>query len=300
MAKTLFISYSHDSKEHMDWVKKFACDLEALGDFEIYLDQNLPKGLSFTRFMEVGIANADKVLVIGTPEYKRKAEAGKGVAFEEAIISTELMQDIDTLKYYPILRSGTFDTSFPPILQGRNGDDLTKDSDYEDKLQIIADSILNEKPLPKIFAKEAKPVATTKVAEVYLSQDLLLPTYYGVPSGKIEGISFSVTVTNHSKEGRYYNEPSFKLSVPIEGDADAFRMLNVISTPLNYPVKLEYGQQFKVSYKLMAVNMGMFSRLLTKDINATIRAYVYTTLNEVIESNSIPLTKVVENSKYVR
>lgn len=284
----------------MDWVKQFACDLEALGDFEIYLDQNLPKGLSFTRFMEVGIANADKVLVIGTPEYKRKAEAGKGVAFEEAIISTELMQDIDTLKYYPILRSGSFDTSFPPILQGRNGDDLTNDEEYKDKLQIIADSILNEKPLPKIFSKETKPVATAKVAEVYFTQDLLLPTYYGNVSGEIEGISFSVTVTNHSKEGRYYYEPSFKLSVPIEGDADAFRMLNVISTPLNYPVKLEYGQQFRVSYKLMAVNMGMFSRLLKKDINATIHAYIYTTLNEVIESNSIPLTKVVENSKYVR
>lgn len=210
------------------------------------------------------------------------------------------MQDVDTLKYYPILRSGSFDTSFPPILQGRNGDNLTNDSEYEEKLQIIADSILNEKPLPKIFTKEAKPVAANKVAEVYFSQDLLLTTYFGKPSGEIEGISFSVTVTNHSKEGRYYNEPSFKVSVPIEGDADAFQMFNVISTPLNYPVKLEYGQQFKVSYKLMAVNMGMFSRLLKKDINATIRAYVYTTLNEVVESNSISLTKVVENSKYVR
>jgi hypothetical protein len=284
----------------MDWVKQFANDLEALGNFEIYLDQNLPKGLSFTRFMEVGIANADKVLVIGTPDYKRKAEARNGVAFEEAIISTELMQDIDTLKYYPILRSGTFDTSFPPILQGRNGDDLTNDEEYQEKLQIIADAILNEKPLPKIFSKEDKTISSPKVAEVYFSQDLLLTTYYGRPSGEIEGIAFSVTITNHSKEGRYYYEPSFKLSVPIEGDADAFKMLNVISTPLNYPVKLEFGQQFRVSYKLMAVNMGMFERLLKKENKATIHAYVYTTLNEAIESNSIPLIKVVENAKYVR
>lgn len=299
MSKVLFISYSHDSKEHMDWVKQFANDLGALGDFEIYLDQNLPKGLSFTRFMEVGIAKADKVLVIGTPNYKLKAELGQGVAYEEAIISTELLHDIDTLKYYPILRAGSFESSFPPILQGRNGDDLTNDSEYKEKLQIIVDSILNEKPLPKIFTQETKHVEIPKVADVYFSQDLMVTTYYGVPSGNIEGISFRVTVTNHSKEGRYYYEPSFKLSVPIEGDADAFQMLNVISTRLNYPVKLEYGQQFTVSYKLMAVNMAMFGRLLKKDLNATIRAYVYTTLNEVIESNFIPLTKVVENSKYV-
>lgn len=300
MAKTLFISYSHDSKEHMDWVKQFACDLEALGDFEIYLDQNLPKGLSFTRFMEVGIANADKVLVIGTPEYKRKAEAGKGVAFEEAIISTELMLDIDTLKYYPILRAGSFDTSFPPILQGRNGDDLTNDNEYKDKLQIIADSILNEKPLPKIFSKETKPVATTKVAEAYFSQDLMMTTYFGKPSGEIEGVSFSVIVTQHSKEVRYFQQPLFKLSAPIEGKGpDAFYMLNVIS-PVRFPVKLDFGQQFSVSYMLTTGNMQMFSDILTRETDATIKAIVTTTLNEKIESNTIPLSKIVKNAKYVR
>lgn len=300
MAKILFISYSHDSKEHMDWVKQFACDLEALGDFEIYLDQNLPKGLSFTRFMEVGIANADKVLVIGTPEYKRKAEAGNGVAFEEAIISTDLMQDIDTMKYYPILRAGTFNTSFPPILQGRNGDDLTNDFDYEDKLKIIADSILNEKPLPKIFAQEAKPAATMKVAEAYLSQDLLLETFFNVPSGRIEGVSLTVTVTNHSKEVRYFQQPLFKLSTPIEGKGtDAFYMLNVIE-PVQFPVKLNYGQQFSVSYRLNAGNIQMLSDVIMRETDATIKAIITTTLNDRIESNTISLSKIVKNAKCVR
>ena len=46
MTKTLFISYSHDSEEHKAWVKKFADDLGALGDFDILLDQNMPKGFS--------------------------------------------------------------------------------------------------------------------------------------------------------------------------------------------------------------------------------------------------------------
>ena len=35
--------------------------------------------------------------------YKSKAESGKGVAFEESIISTELLHDIDTIniiQYY--------------------------------------------------------------------------------------------------------------------------------------------------------------------------------------------------------
>jgi len=52
MSKILFISYSHDSEAHKAWVKKFANDLENLGDFEVLLDLNMPKGFPLTRFME--------------------------------------------------------------------------------------------------------------------------------------------------------------------------------------------------------------------------------------------------------
>lgn len=47
MTKVVFICYSHDSEEHKAWVKKFADDLSMLGDFEILLDQNMPKGYPF-------------------------------------------------------------------------------------------------------------------------------------------------------------------------------------------------------------------------------------------------------------
>lgn len=156
MPKVLFISYSHDSDEHCDWVKRFADDLSTLGVFEILLDQNLPKGFLFTRFMELGLQNADKVLVIGTPKYKEKAVTGSGVAFEEAIIGTELMRDIDSTKYYPILRSGSYEESFPPILQGRKGDDISDDAKYSEVLKSIAESLENEQPVPSALV--GKPV----------------------------------------------------------------------------------------------------------------------------------------------
>ena len=171
MPKILFISYSHDSEQHKSWVKKFTDDLVALGDFEILLDQNLPKGFPLTRFMEQGLVNADKVLVIGTPQYKQKSEAGKGVAFEGSIISTELMQDIDTCKYYPILRSGTFETSFPVSLQARGGDDLSDDSKYDEMVRIVADSITNEKPIPAALLKSNTQVYQSREAVQALSQE---------------------------------------------------------------------------------------------------------------------------------
>lgn len=301
MKKTLFIAYSHDSESHKAWVKKFAYDLEILGDFEVLLDQNLPKGYPLTRFMELGISRADKVLVIGTPEYKRKSEMGKGAAFEGSIISTELMNDIDSLKYYPILRSGTFETSFPMILQGRTGEDFSNDDQYEEKLQIVVDSILNEKPLPSALTNGSlkEQVNNTTVANVDLSQGVLFETYFGKPTGKIEGLSLTVEVTNRRNEVRYFNQPMFQTSIPIKGTADSFTMLNAVY-PISFPVKLEFGQQYSIAYKLVPANIKMFASLLEKDNKATIKAIVTTTLNEKCESESMDITEIIQNSKYVK
>ena len=69
----IFISYSWDDEEHKKWVKKLADSLKMHG-INVLLDQYLPKGTSLTRFMMEGIKKADKVLIIGTPLYKEKAE----------------------------------------------------------------------------------------------------------------------------------------------------------------------------------------------------------------------------------
>lgn len=293
MTKLVFISYSHDSEEHKAWVKKFADDLSMSGDFEILLDQNMPKGFSFTRFMEMGLAKADKVLVIGTPKYRDKAENGYGVAFEESIISAELMNDIDTTKYYPILRAGTFETSFPPALQGRNGDDMTDDAQYKIVLEGIADAILNEKPLPSVFTEPTKvsPIPPPIVATVHFGVFHTIETYNGRPTSNTMGLSFRVTVTNTAKEHRYFNEPLFKMSKPIEGNADAFYLLNVLDTN-EYPFKLEFGQQFTASYKIDSQNAKVFLRLLAEDPSLTIKAMVNTTLGEIEESEPYTLNRL--------
>ena len=302
MGKTIFIAYSHDSENHKSWVKRFASDLENLGGFDVLLDQNLPKGSSLTRFMELGLSRADKVLIIGTPEYKMKSELGKGAAFEGSIISTELMNDIDSIKYYPILRSGTFETSFPAILQGRTGDDFSNDEEYDGKLKIVVDSILNEKDLPHILRtadlkQEQDP--DHPIADVNISQGVLFETYFGKPTGKVEGVAISVVVTNKTNEIRYFNQPLFKVSVPIQGTVDSFYMMDAIY-PLNFPIKLEYGQQYSISYKLIPENIAMFASLTKKEPNATIKAMVATTLNEIIDSKPYKIAEILENAEYVK
>ena len=300
MTKTLFVSYSHDSENHKSWVKKFANDLKDFGGFDVLLDQDLPKGYPLTRFMEIGLKNADKVLIIGTPQYKQKSEKGKGVAFEGTIISTELMNDIDTLKFYPILRSGTFETSFPLILQSRSGDDLSDDVNYEEKLQIVIDSILNEKPLPNALkpSRSDEYSFDSPIAFVELSQGVLLETYYGKPTGRIEGVAVDIQITNRIREVRYFNCPIIQSSLPFVGTNDSIQLLDAV-VPVSFPAKLEFGQQVSVSYKLDSNNIAMFASLFAKDPHATIKAIVTTTLGERCESAPLEIAEIVENSKYV-
>lgn len=301
MKKKIFVAYSHDSEEHKKWVKKFADDLSTLGDFEVLLDQYLPKGFSLTRFMEIGLENADKVLIIGTPQYKQKSEAGKGAAFEGSIISTELMKDIDSTKFYPILRAGAFETSFPVILQGRVGDDLSNDADYEENLKLVVESISDEKPIPTALLRNSIQGLSPDhlVAIVNLSQGVLFETYRGNPTGNIQGVAIDVEITNTTKEIRYFNQPLFKLSVPLDGHVDSFSMIDTVY-PVYFPLKLEYGQQDSVSYKLIPKNMAFFSSLLKKDPKASIKAIVTTTLGERVESDFIEIADIVKNAKYVR
>ena len=302
MKKIIFISYSHDSEEHKKWVKKFAHDLSTIGEFEVLLDQDQPKGTSLPRFMEIGLERADKVLVIGTPQYKQKSECGGGAAFEGSIISTELMHDIDTPKFYPILRAGSFESSFPPALQGRIGDDLSNDAEYENKIRVVVDSIINEKDLPRILKNvdvEQEQNTYHPVADVDLSQGGLYETYLGEVTGRIMCAAITVVVTNCQKEARYFNQPMFRASIPIVGTNDSFQMMNAIY-PIAFPVKLEYGQQYSVSYKLIPENIDIFASLLEKDPNATLEAIVTTTLGEKSISEPYNIAEILENAEYVK
>ena len=56
------------------------------------------------------------------------------------------------------------------------------------------------------------------------------------------GVSISVQITNLTKEIRFYNKPFFKVSVPIDKNADTFMMTNVIGEAINFPKKMEYGE----------------------------------------------------------
>lgn len=145
----VFISYSWDSDKHKEWVKKLADRLTEEG-LDVILDQYQPAGTPLTRFMANGLEKADRVLIIGTPDYKKKAETkGTGAAFEEQIIKVDMMDDLDTTKFIPILRKGSFPASFTKLIKERIGFDFSKNSKFESEFIKLVDELFGKTKRPE-------------------------------------------------------------------------------------------------------------------------------------------------------
>ncbi len=156
--KVAFFSYSWDDDEHKKWVLKLANDLAPRGIY-VLLDQYLPAGYPLTYFMNKGLDVADRVIIIGTPKYHEKSikSLSGGVTYEESIIHVDLMRNIATTKFLPIVRSGTFETALPPLISSRIGFDFRDDSAYDSLVEELVREIYN---VPKYARPTLGPVPT--------------------------------------------------------------------------------------------------------------------------------------------
>jgi hypothetical protein len=141
-APKAFISYSHDSSAHKDWVLKLGIDLRAKG-VDVVLDQwDLVAGQDVSMFMQRGISEADRVIMICSSAYVAKSEQGVGGAgYERLIVTAEVVNSIDTIKFIPILRGASCSKKTPSFLGPRMYIDFENDSDYELKLIELARQI---------------------------------------------------------------------------------------------------------------------------------------------------------------
>lgn len=147
----LFISYSHDSEQHKDWVLSLATRLVANG-VDVILDQwDLKLGQDLPRFMEQGLTDARRVLAICTDNYNQKANAGHGgVGYEKMILSAQLMQDISSDRIIPAVRSCSESNLTPIFLSSRVyvnfRDDLVFESRYAELLRDIHGQQVKPRP----------------------------------------------------------------------------------------------------------------------------------------------------------
>ena len=159
----VFISYSWDSKEHKAWVAKLATSLQSQG-ISVILDQwDTDFGDDLATFMERSVIDSDRVLLICTDEYVRKADGGKGgVAYEKMIVTTELVNNVGSKKFVPIIRHGTGEQVTPAFLGVRKYADFRQDETYDADITELVESLkktgsVKDKP-------QLQPVPKTAIA----------------------------------------------------------------------------------------------------------------------------------------
>ena len=152
----VFISYAWDDDAHKDWVRKLSDDLRAAYGVYTLLDQYNRGGANIINFMQRGIKVSKRVLIIGSPFYAKKLEEGlaTGAVFEDNIINAEIYNGFGKDKFIPVLRRGTFKTSFGSIIGTNVGYDMSKDEKYDEVIEALAADLWDE---PEVVAPELAP-----------------------------------------------------------------------------------------------------------------------------------------------
>jgi len=137
----VFISYSHDDVAHEAWVLKLGERLRA-GGVDAVLDQwDLGLGQDLAHFMETGIAGSHRVVMVCSPAYVTKANAGAGgVGYEKMIVTREIVANSATDRFIPVIRRNP-DKITPTFLGTRRYVDFNDDETFEAKLEELLRAI---------------------------------------------------------------------------------------------------------------------------------------------------------------
>ena len=138
----VFISYSHDTKDHKVWVTDLATRLREKG-VEVILDHwDTEPGDDLPKFMERGVTTAHRVLMICTEPYVRKVDDGKGGAgYEAMIVTSELVRDQGLNKFIPVIRQTGAEKITPVCLGTRKYVDLSPDKDFDEGFAELLETI---------------------------------------------------------------------------------------------------------------------------------------------------------------
>ena len=98
----VFISYSHDSEEHKDWVLQLAVDLSDAGVHVIFDQWDVRLGQDLAAFMHNGITTATRVLMICTARYIERVQMGQGgAAYERLLVNAEIAKGLTQASLCP-------------------------------------------------------------------------------------------------------------------------------------------------------------------------------------------------------
>ncbi|WP_326944838.1 TIR domain-containing protein [Amycolatopsis sp. NBC_01307] len=125
----VFITYSHDDEAHKNLVREFATFLRDEAGVDVHLDQWADDGRrDWSLWAIEQLTEADFVLVIASPDYKRRAEGaevpeqGRGAQFEAAMIRDNITKDLPsaTRRFLPVVLPGRSVDEIPVFLNAHS------------------------------------------------------------------------------------------------------------------------------------------------------------------------------------
>ncbi|WP_394125796.1 toll/interleukin-1 receptor domain-containing protein [Vibrio hepatarius] len=207
MTPKVFFSYSHDSDEHKAWILALATRLEENG-VAVTLDQwDLKIGGDLPQFMESGLTDADRVILVCTEPYVEKANLMKngGVGYEKMIITSQIMQNLGSNRVIPIVVNNSLVNKTPTFVSSKLYLNF-EPSAYEDSYCELIAELWGEsvKPRPK---RGSNPFARQpKLTEAQIFE---LPQSFSNPA-----LKGTVTFNPKHNHGRYWvgeGEMAFEL-----------------------------------------------------------------------------------------
>lgn len=204
-----FVSYSHDSSSHKEWVLQFATRLRSSGVDAILDLWELQPGDDLPGFMEKNLVSADRVLMVCTDKYVDKANAGTGgVGYEKMIVTADLMKSIDSNKVIPILRqSGTH--RVPTFLSSKKYLDFSREEQFE----FSFDELLRTLHMAPLFVKPAvgnvpsfkeSPPATSTGDPVLALMKFVILIFESDPSTELIHYPDLINLANRDGMSRLY------------------------------------------------------------------------------------------------
>ncbi|MGZ3883211.1 MAG: toll/interleukin-1 receptor domain-containing protein [Flavisolibacter sp.] len=192
----VFISYSHDSDIHKDWVLQLATRLRSNG-VNVILDRwNLKLGTDLASFMERSLSKSNRVICICSESYVSKANNGKGGAgYEKQIMTAEIVKDQNTNWVVALIRNNNSDRKTPTFLNGRLYINFEDDNLYEANYEKLLRDLLDEPVLP------IPPIGKNPFQNIKdFSQQKFIPSNEKYVSPAISG---TVTFDYSNNDGRY-------------------------------------------------------------------------------------------------
>jgi hypothetical protein len=149
----LFISYSHDSREHEDRVRALADRLREDGVDAVVDQYNTAPPDGWPMWMDREIQKADFIALVCTETYLRRVEGreepgkGRGVLWEAKLIYNCLyLADTAVQRFIPILSQGGVPSSIPCPLRGLTYYQANSEEGYEDFYRHLTRQPRHEKP----------------------------------------------------------------------------------------------------------------------------------------------------------